>query len=215
MPEKYPFSALLLILTLAGLTACALVPAARTAIPQAVNTLPPSITTRPPTSSASNTLESPLIPTRTSNFTDAWAYCAAIGAIDAPDARYTGPKMPDAIVQGLRKASGAAADAPDEWFTNGSFWRCMDGKVVACTVGANLPCTSKANTDKTPTQAESDFCQANPDSVGIPASVTGHDTIYSWNCQKDIPVIDQQVFHVDARGFIAEIWYAIPPVGGQ
>jgi hypothetical protein len=28
-------------------------------------------------------------------FSDPFAYCAAVGTIDAPDARYTGPRVPD------------------------------------------------------------------------------------------------------------------------
>jgi hypothetical protein len=143
------------------------------------------------------------------SFSDPFTYCTAVGTIDQPDTRYTGPKVPESIAQGLKKASGAAADAPLEPFTNGSFWRCVDGKVYACFVGANLPCDSKANTDKTPTQAENEYCTANSSSDFIPAAVTGHETIYAWACKEGKPVIDKQVFHVDARGYIQEIWYPI------
>jgi hypothetical protein len=89
----------------------------------------------------------------------------------------------------------------------------MDGKVYACTVGANLPCDSKANTDKTPTQPEIDFCQANPTSDFIPAAVTGHDTIYEWICKAGKPEVGKQVFQVDKQGYIVEIWYVIPAPG--
>ncbi len=143
------------------------------------------------------------------SFSDPFAYCAAVGTIDQPDARYTGPKVPESIAQGLKKASGAAADAPLEPFTNGSFWRCVDGKVVACFVGANLPCESKANTDKTPIPAMNEYCTANTTSDFIPAAVTGHDTIYAWACKDGKPAVDKQVFHVDTRGYIQEIWYPI------
>ena len=34
-------------------------------------------------------------------FTDASAYCAAVGNQDTPDARYTGPKVPDWMVPAL------------------------------------------------------------------------------------------------------------------
>jgi len=118
--------------------------------------------------------------------------------------------MPDVIANGLKKASGASADAPMQLFTQNAFWRCMDGKVYACTVGANLPCDSKANTDKTPTSPETDYCKANP-GQDIPAYVTGHDTIYAWHCNQQTPIVQQQVFTVDGRGFIAEIWYQIAP----
>jgi len=188
---------------MAGMSACAL--AGPT--PQVI-TLAPSPSAQPATPTTAAKTQAPA---QAGSFTNPFAYCAAVGTIDTPDARYTGAHMPDVLVQGLKKASGASADAPDFMFTTGGFWRCMDGKVYACTVGANLPCDSKANTDKIPSQAEVDFCQANPGVNFIPAYVTGHNTIYSWLCKQGKPEIDQQVFQVDQRGFIAEIWYAIPP----
>jgi hypothetical protein len=42
-------------------------------------------------------------------FSDPFAYCAAVGTIDAPDARYTGPKVPEVVARfekGLRRARG-------------------------------------------------------------------------------------------------------------
>src|SRR5262249_1040186 len=83
-------------------------------------------------------------------YSDPFAYCAAVGNVDAPDARYTGPPLPPSIVQGLRRAFGAPASAPNEAFTHGTFWRCMDGSVWACTVGANLPCQARADTSRVP-----------------------------------------------------------------
>lgn len=144
-------------------------------------------------------------------FSDPFAYCASVQNADTLDSAYTGSKMPDTIVKGLKKASGASSDAPDEMFTRGGFWRCMDGKVYACFVGANLPCESKANTDKTPTNADQDFCKANPSTDFIPAAVSGHDTIYAWACKDGKAEIAKQVFQVDKRGYIAEIWYPINP----
>jgi hypothetical protein len=146
-----------------------------------------------------------------STFSDPFAYCSAIGNSDTPGPTYTGPKMPQTIAAGLKKASGASPDAPLDIFVQGSFWRCMNGKVYACFVGANLPCDSKANTDKTPTAAETDFCKANPNSDVVPAVVTGHDTIYEWRCGNGVPEIVKQVFQVDERGYISEIWYLISP----
>jgi hypothetical protein len=90
-------------------------------------------------------------------------------------------------------------------------WRCMEGKVYACNVGANLPCSSKANTNKTPMQEMVDYCKANSGSDFIPMSVTGHDTIYRWHCVKDTPEVLDQISQVDAAGFLAQIWYQIEP----
>ena len=109
------------------------------------------------------------------------------------------------------KASGAAADAPLEMFNRGTFWRCMDQKVYACFVGANLPCESKADIRQASTAAMDDFCKTNPNNDFIPAAVTGHETIYAWGCKEGKAFAGKKVFDVDARGYIREIWYAITP----
>ncbi len=145
-------------------------------------------------------------------FSDPFAYCAAVGTIDQPDARYTGPAVPDAVINGYKKAAGLEASTmPLEMFQKTTIWRCMTGEVYACNFGANLPCSYKANTDKTPTQAMIDYCQANPDSDFIPMSVTGHSTIYSFHCVKDTPELLDQIEKVDAEGYLEQIWYPIAP----
>jgi hypothetical protein len=40
-------------------------------------------------------------------FGDPFASCAVLGTIDAPDSRYIGPKVPEVVAQGLKKAFGA------------------------------------------------------------------------------------------------------------
>ena len=141
-------------------------------------------------------------------YTDPFAYCAAVGTIDAPDTTYTGPQVPQSVAEGLQAALNAP-DTPLEMLQNGSSWRCMDGEVYACFVGANLPCDAKANTDQTPTQEEADFCKQNPDSDFIPAVVTGRETVYEWRCRDGAPEVVRQVFQPDAQGFLSEIWYKI------
>jgi hypothetical protein len=143
------------------------------------------------------------------SYTDPFAYCAAMGDLDKPDARYTGQAMPEALAVALRKASGAADDAPLEMFAENSYWRCMGGKVYGCFVGANIPCWDKANTDRTPTAEETEFCKARPDAEVIPAVVTGHATVYEWHCTKGSPEIVRQVLQVDGRGYVADFWYEL------
>ncbi len=194
------------------LTACSPAAAPSAQPPLGTATLAPTAeptATTAPTAAPATTVA----PTATqpATFSDPFAYCAAVGAVDEPDARYVGPKTPDVIVKGVMKASGASADAPVEVFARGTFWRCMDGKVYGCFVGANLPCQAKANTSRTPTTEEKDFCTANPNADGIPAAVTSHETIYEWRCKDGAPEIVRQVFTPDARGFISDIWYALSP----
>jgi hypothetical protein len=131
-----------------------------------------------------------------------------VDTIDAPDAAYTGPKVPDSVATGLQMALNAP-DTPLEMLKNGSSWRCMDGEVYACFVGANLPCEAKANSDRTPTVEETDFCQQNRNADVIPAVVTGRETVFEWRCRDGDPEIVRQVFQPDAQGFLSEIWYEL------
>src|ERR1700677_1930340 len=77
-------------------------------------------------------------------YSDPSAYCKAVGTIDKPDARYTGPKLPAWMADKLHLQ-------PDQ----GKMmeWRCANKAVVACLYGANIPCGSKAKTSHKPTAA--------------------------------------------------------------
>ena len=143
-------------------------------------------------------------------YDDPFAYCAAVGTIDAPDARYTGPEMPDSIVQGLIDQGIVTADAPAE-FQQNAVWRCMDGQVWVCHFGANLPCQEKADLSRTPTAEMVDFCVANSEAEVIPAAVTGRATVFEWKCSAGQPQVVKQIIQADDRGFLAEFWYELPP----
>jgi hypothetical protein len=145
-------------------------------------------------------------------FSDPFAYCAAVGTIDTPDTRYTGEQVPDVIIDGFKQAAGLTeSDESQDMFRQTTIWRCMDGQVVACNFGANLPCDSKADTATEPTQEMKDYCSQNPGADAIPMSVTGHATIYSWGCQDSTPAILEQVDQADAAGYLSRIWYALEP----
>ncbi len=144
-------------------------------------------------------------------FSDPFAYCAAVGTIDAPDARYTGPRVPGMVAQGLKNAFGAPADAPLEPFLRATVWRCMDGQVYACMVGANLPCQERADVSRTPTQGMADFCQDHPHAEVVPAFVTGRATVYEWTCANGAPAVVRPFAQPDARGCLSNIWYAVCP----
>ncbi len=151
--------------------------------------------------------------TPVTTYQDPFAYCAAVGTLDAPDARYTGSPVPESIARGLQKAFDVPASAPLEPFVSNSFWRCMDGKVYACNVGANLPCQAKADTSRTPSAAVTDYCHSNPGSDFIPMVVTGRETIYEWRCDASTPAIVREMTQPDARGFLSNVWYEMRPLG--
>lgn len=148
------------------------------------------------------------------HYSNAFAYCRAIGTIDKPDSRYTGPTPPPDVIAGLKRAFHAPASATaNKVFTHGTYWRCMDKAVYACNVGANLPCNSPANTDSAPTRGEKQYCAENHDAAFIPMYVTGHDTVYNWSCEGVKPVAGKQIVKVDSQGYLANIWYHVPPPG--
>lgn len=167
----------------------------------------------PVISSPAPTVAPTLIPPPTATIqvssSDPFAYCQAVGTIDSPDARYTGERVPVSVARALQKAMGLAPDVPLDFLIRGTFWRCMNGKVYACTVGANIPCESKANTGKTANAGMIEWCSTHPNDQGIPAAASGRETVYTWRCSNTVPEIITQVFNPDARGFIAEFWYML------
>lgn len=150
-------------------------------------------------------------PAASATYTDPFAYCAAVRDMDRPDARYVGPDVPESVAQALKEASGAAADAPLAMFVSNSAWRCMNGQVYGCFVGANIPCWSKADTSRTPSAEAQEFCKQQPNADFIPAVATGRETVYTWRCTNGTPEIVEQVFQVDGRGFVVDFWYPLSP----
>jgi hypothetical protein len=118
--------------------------------------------------------------------------------------------LPSALLEPMRAQGLASVDAPEE-VQGAARWRCMDGAVYVCPIGANLPCGEPANLGQLPAQALVDFCSASPDAEAIPASVTGRATVYSWSCKAGVAVPGEQVFHADADGYIAEFWKELKP----
>lgn len=139
-------------------------------------------------------------------YSDPFAYCAAVGNIDYPDSRYTGPKIPQVAVSSLTTLYAEQQDYVSQFLS----WRCYKSQPLACLPGANLPC-GKVNTSRTPNQGMIQFCQERPDSSFIPAVATGHDTVYSWRCTGTTPTIERQWIAVDAEGFGTNFWYQLMP----
>jgi hypothetical protein len=114
------------------------------------------------------------------------------------------------VIQGLRTLFDVS-DTPDDFYNNGTLWRCADGQVKACFVGANLPCETKADLSETPNEGTVAFCQENPDADVVPAAAAGRATVFAWSCTDGAPVLGEQMVQADAQGFIADFWYVIEP----
>lgn len=108
--------------------------------------------------------------------------------------------IPQALAPDVAKAFGidlAMARAS-------SFYRCVEGRLLVCTVGANLPC-GKANSSRQIAEA-SEFCRKNPDSIGIPMAITGHNTIYSWRCIGSAAKAEGPAATLDEQGYFVGTW---------
>lgn len=143
---------------------------------------------------------------------DPWSYCKAVGTIDKPDARYAGPPFPEQIVKVLQEKFKARPRKPSvAEYQKNSFWRCMDGKVYTCTIGANIPCQEKADVSQTPSAGMVDYCKTNPAEDYIPAFVSGRATVYLWSCTDGKPKIVRELTKPDAAGYLSNVWYEVPP----
>ena len=83
-------------------------------------------------------------------------------------------------------------------------YRCAEGRLLVCNLGANLPC-GKANTSRALPAADA-WCAERPGSDFIPMYVTGHDTVYRWRCDGTKAATTGKPLEVDRRGFIVELW---------
>ncbi len=142
-----------------------------------------------------------IAPAFAQGFGDPVAYCRAVGTIDRPDARYHGPKLPAWMAAKLGLEPGE--DKMMEW-------RCARGAVLACLYGANIPCDAKADVSRVATPAIEAFCRENPDSSFVPMVVTGHETVVSWACRGDRPVVTA-TGAVDAQGYAKSYWQRVTP----
>ena len=126
------------------------------------------------------------------------AYCARVGNDD-----HVQP-VPDALLPIARRMFDLPADMAASHVRATTSVRCMSGAVWLCNSGANLTCGKADVSRKSPGADE--FCQQNPDSIGVPMSATGHATVYDWKCVGREARIIGQTVEIDGRGFMAENW---------
>jgi hypothetical protein len=87
-------------------------------------------------------------------------------------------------------------------------YRCMNGKVLVCFVGANLPCAKMNAALDNPGADE--FCKTNPNDDVVPAFATGHDAVYSYKCQNGKAKVNGSAWALDKRGFAKKLWTMVP-----
>jgi len=122
----------------------------------------------------------------------------------------TGGAFPEVVIDAMLEQGILSEAMPPEMRQN-SDWRCMDGCVWTCTAGANIPCSEKADTSRTPNEGMANFCASEPDAESIPAVAAGRATVYSWRCEGGEPQIVEQTIEVDAQGYPAAYWSRVAP----
>ena len=96
-----------------------------------------------------------------------------------------------------------SAEAP-EAIQQAAQWRCMDGNLWFCVVGANLPCGEKADRSDAPTQAMGeDFCQAMPGLRRFRPRDRTSDGLFVA-VRDETPTVIEELFTADAQGYLAE-----------
>ena len=118
-----------------------------------------------------------------------------------------GPRAPAPVPAALTPAVAKALDIPAD-MAREAYVRCAGDRLLACSIGANLNCF-KANRSRSLPGATA-YCRANPDLDFIPMAATGHDTIYEWRCTGRRAVAGKVLARVDAEGYEADNWKALP-----
>jgi hypothetical protein len=126
---------------------------------------------------------------------------------ETPTGVCTGDAAPQPIPASLVPAVNAlfGIKLPPEVAVATTVFRCVNGRVMVCTAGANLPC-GPANTNRVPKSGVVDWCRDHPNAASLPAVVVGHDTIFVWQCRDGAPHIARQILDVDDQGFIKQYW---------
>ena len=136
-----------------------------------------------------------------------FAHCASVR--DDDTVRSYEPTLREPTIKAFKKMFPDMREEPaSSEFEAQARYRCMDGKVMVCFIGANLPCT-KINTAKDNAGADA-FCKQASDGVPVAAYATGHDSAYSFTCRAGRAVVDRETWQLDKRGFAAKLWTAVP-----
>lgn len=138
---------------------------------------------------------------------DLRALCARVR--DDDTIRAYSPSLRAETVRAFRALFPGAASVPDDdQLKAQSNFRCMNGKVLVCFIGANLPCV-KMNAARDNAGAD-EYCRGNPNADHVPAFATGHDAVYSYRCRDGRAEIDGKNWELDARGFAKKLWTELP-----
>ncbi|MBP0581135.1 hypothetical protein J8I29_17545 [Labrys sp. LIt4] len=146
------------------------------------------------------------------------AYCARVGTDDTvrdytPDLRDRTLRAYKTLQSGSGAQSTSQADPGelDVHLKADANYRCMNGRVMVCSVGANLPCVKINMARNIPEITK--YCRENPgadDGHDLALAITGHDTGHSFQCRHGRAVVTGTTWALDKRGFAKKIWSVLP-----
>ena len=112
-------------------------------------------------------------------------------------------------VEAFKKLFPAATATPDEAeLKTQAHYRCMNGKIMVCFVGANLPCVKMNNARNNP--GADGFCRQHRNEDNVPAFAIGHDAVFSYRCRNGRAEIVSSAWKLDERGFAKKLWTVLP-----
>jgi hypothetical protein len=114
------------------------------------------------------------------------------------------PSLRRALLNAYSRLFPGAPAPPPETQLRAARIRCMDNRLLACFVGANLPCQRMSMSPYN--RGVDEFCRLEPDVDVVPAFAAGHDTIFTYSCVAGQPTIIGRAVGVDRRGFAARLW---------
>ncbi|WP_141245980.1 hypothetical protein [Mesorhizobium sp. WSM3859] len=145
-------------------------------------------------------------PAPTAAAQDLYSFCRQVKNDDT--VRPYSHELYNGTVKAFKKLFPDAMSAPQEQeLQTQANYRCMNGKVLACFVGANLPC-AKMNAARDNPGAD-EFCKTNPNADVVPAFATGHDAVYFYKCASGKAVVAGRSWALDKRGFARKLWTVI------
>jgi hypothetical protein len=133
------------------------------------------------------------------------AQCAHAG--DDDTVRPYDPALREGVLAAYAHLFPRARVLSEQQLQAGAHIRCMNGRLLACFTGANLPC-GKMNASRD-NQSATAFCATQPDAQVVPAFATGHDSAYLYRCEEGRAEVSGETFLLDGRGFAAELWAPI------
>jgi hypothetical protein len=86
-------------------------------------------------------------------------------------------------------------------------WRCMNGRVYACSRGASGSGCLKMNPSREASDEIRETCKGNPGQTFIAIAVIGNSSS-TWRCDGQTPVIIKTV-PLDQRGFMKQTWFPL------